>query len=120
MEVDNKPIRKEALAALSQVPEVATQMREVAIAIRRDARALAPRRTGNLRRGIRYQRVYDRASGEVSYIVGWDKQAWYGRLVEFGTEHSRPRPHLVPAAIKNGATGADNGDAGAQAQGEVD
>jgi HK97 gp10 family phage protein len=103
MRVDNKPIRPEVLAALSQLPEVSRRTREVANAIRRDARALAPRRTGNLRRHIRVERRYNRATREVTYAVGWDRQAWYGWMVEAGTEHSRPRPHLVPAAIANGA-----------------
>lgn len=102
MELDRRPIRPEVLAALSQVPEVAKQSRELAQAIAKSARALAPRRTGTLRRGIRYQRVYDRATGSVSYIVGWDRSAWYGRLVEEGTERSAPQPHLVPAAIQHG------------------
>lgn len=107
MDFDRRPIRKEVLAALTQVKEVTKQTRAVAMAIRKDARALAPRRTGNLRRGIRMQRVYDRRTRTVSYAVGWNGDAWYGRLVEFGTENSRPRPHLVPAALKNGAVGSD-------------
>lgn len=103
MEVDNRPIRRGVLAALSQLPEVSKQTRRVANAIRRDARSLAPKRTGNLRRHIRVERRYDRATGVVTYAVGWDREAFYGWMVENGTEHSRPRPHLVPAAIMNGA-----------------
>lgn len=110
MEVDNKPIRPQARAALSQLPGVVAQMRETANAIRRDAAALAPKRTGNLSRNIQVERVYDKATGRVEYAVGWGPKAWYGRLVEFGTEHSRPRPHLIPAAIKHGATAARGGD----------
>jgi HK97 gp10 family phage protein len=110
MEFDRRPIRKEVLAALSQVPEVAQQTRETAKLIRDDARALAPVRTGNLRRNIRYERVYDRATGRVSYVVGWDPRAWYGWLVERGSEHAAPHPHLVPAAIKHGGTSPDNSD----------
>lgn len=103
MDIDNKPIRPEVLAALSQRPEVARQQREVANAIRRDARQLAPRRTGRLRREIQVERVFDPETRSVSYIVGWGPGAWYGWLVEEGTEHSAPKPHLVPAAIMNGA-----------------
>lgn len=110
VDVDNKPIRPEVLAALSQLPEVTKQTRAVANAIRRDARRLAPKRTGNLRRHIRVERRYDKATRMVTYVVGWDAQAWYGFLVEAGTEHSRPRPHLVPAAIANGAIAARPGD----------
>jgi HK97 gp10 family phage protein len=120
MEVDSRPIRKEVLAALTQVKEVKAQMREVAMAIRKDARALAPKRTGTLRRGIRVQQVYDRRTRTVSYIVGWDKSAWYGRLVEFGTEHSQPRPHLIPAAIKNGGVAGNGSDAAATEQGPAE
>jgi HK97 gp10 family phage protein len=120
VEVDSRPIRKEVLAALTQVKEVKTQTREVAMAIRKDARALAPKRTGNLRRGIRVQQVYDRRTRAVSYIVGWDKSAWYGRIVEFGHEHARPRPHLVPAAIANGAVAGNGSDAAADEQGPAE
>lgn len=103
MDVDNRPLRPQILAALTQVPEVAGQVRKVANAIRRDARALAPVATGTLRRNINVERVYDRQTGRVSYRVGWGPKAWYGWLVEAGTEHSTPRPHLRPAAIKHGA-----------------
>jgi HK97 gp10 family phage protein len=120
VDVDNKPIRREVLAALTQVKEVKAQTREVAMAIRKDARALAPRRTGNLRRGIRIQQVYDRRTRAVSYIVGWDKSAWYGRLVEFGTEHSQPRPHLVPAAIAHGGVAGNSSDDAAAEQGPAE
>lgn len=93
-------VRPEALAALTQVPEVAAQTREVANAIRRDARRLAPRRTGELRRSIRVRRVYDRESRRVSYrvVVG----AFYGRFVELGTPHAPARPFLRPAADMHG------------------
>lgn len=103
MDIDNKPIRPEILAALSQLPEVTKEVRGTANAIRRDARQLAPKRTGRLRRGIQVERAYDASARRVSYIVGWGPSAWYGWLVEAGTEDTRPQPHLVPAAIKNGA-----------------
>lgn len=102
--LDNKQgLRPDVLAALSQTPEVARQVRQVANAIRRDARRLAPRRTGTLRRGIAVERVYDRETGQVVFLVGWSKRAWYGWMVEAGTEDTPPAPHLVPAAVKNGA-----------------
>lgn len=107
MDVDNKPIRPAVLAALSQLPEVTKQVRETARDIRRDARALAPRRTGTLARNITIERVYDKSARTVSYIVGWAPKAWYGWIVEAGTEHSTARPHLRPAAIKHGAVGRD-------------
>lgn len=108
---DRKPIRKEVLAALSQVPEVSKQVRQVANAIRKDARALAPKRTGNLRRNIQVERDYDKKTGSVRYLVGWGPAAWYGWLQEAGTEDTTARPHLVPAAVKNGAVAPRDGDA---------
>lgn len=110
MDIDKKPLRPEVLAALSQVPEVARQVRDVANAIRRDARRLAKKRTGALRRNIQVERVYDPQTGFVKFYVGWDSAAWYGWMVEAGTEDTPPAPHLVPAAIKNGAVAPEGGD----------
>ncbi|WP_326564559.1 HK97-gp10 family putative phage morphogenesis protein [Micromonospora peucetia] len=110
MDVDNRrPLSPRMLAALSQVPEVAKQVRQVANAIRRDARRLAPKETGNLRRNIQVERVYDRQSGLVEFYVGWGGKAWYGWMVEAGGEDHQPQPHLVPAAIKNGAVAPEGG-----------
>ena|SRR5215217_7511059 len=96
-------MRPGALAALSQVPEVKKQVRALAAKIRDDARLLAPVETGALRRGIVVVNVYDRATRSVVYRVGWRmKDAWYGGLVEMGTEDTPPQPHLRPAAWKNG------------------
>ncbi|MFF3867349.1 HK97-gp10 family putative phage morphogenesis protein [Micromonospora sp. NPDC001898] len=100
---DRKPLRPEVLAALSQVPEVAKATRQVANAIRRDARRLARKQTGNLRKNLQVERVYDPQTRRVKFIVGWGPAAWYGWMVEAGTEDTPPAPHLVPAAIKNGA-----------------
>lgn len=96
-------IRPDVLAALTRVPEVAKQVRQGANAIRRDARKLAPKVTGNLRKSLSVERVYDKETRTVSYIVGWSPQGWYGWMVETGTEDVAPQPHLVPAAIKHGA-----------------
>lgn len=110
MDVDNTPIGPADLAALSRMPEVERETRALARDIARDARQLAPRRTGNLaRHGIGVDRRIDRRTREVVYAVGWTEAGWYGWLVENGTEHSAPRPHLVPAAIRNGAV-AGGGD----------
>lgn len=110
MDVDKRPIRPQVLAALTQVPEVAKQSRQLANAIRRDARRLAPRRTGNLRRNLSVERVYDKETRRVKFIVGWAPAAWYGLMVETGTEDTTPRPHLVPAAIANGAVAPRGGE----------
>ncbi|GAA2516657.1 HK97 gp10 family phage protein [Winogradskya humida] len=112
MLADNKPIRPEVLAAFSQVPEVAKAVRQVANAIRRDARRLAKKNTGTLRRNLQVERAYDRETRVVYFRVGWGPAAWYGWLVEAGNEENAPAPHLVPAAIKNGAgPGVEDGGA---------
>ncbi|WP_174526345.1 HK97-gp10 family putative phage morphogenesis protein [Micromonospora maritima] len=102
-------MRPEVLAAISQIPEVAKQVRQVANAIRRDARRLAPKETGTLRRNIQVERVYDRQARSVTFLVGWGPAAWYGWLVEAGGEDHDPKPHLVPAAVKNGAVAPRGG-----------
>ena len=57
-----------------------------------------------MRRSIRVDNVLDPQTGEVIHRVGWDKRiAYYGPLVEGGTEDTRPRPHLLPAAEAHGA-----------------
>ena len=92
--------RPEVLAAVSQAPSVKKQVRAVAAEIRNEARRLAPKDTGNLRRNIAVENVYDRDTGLVEYHVGWKHQGWYGSLVELGTEDTPARPHLRPAADK--------------------
>jgi len=54
--------------------------------------------------------VFDAETRAVHYIVGWAPPAWYGLLVEEGSEDTSPQPHLVPAAIKNGAVAPRPGD----------
>lgn len=95
--------RPEVLAAVSQSPSVKKQVRAVAAEIRKRARQKAPRDSGNLRRNIAVDNVYDRETGLVEYHVGWTKQGFYGSLVELGTEDTPARPHLRPAAdeVKN-------------------
>jgi HK97 gp10 family phage protein len=78
--------------------------RELAEAVKKDARRLAPKRTGNLRRHIVVEEITDLETGIEGFAVGWDDKGWYGMLVELGTEDTAARPHLVPAAIKNGLT----------------
>lgn len=91
--------RPEVLAAVSQAPSVKKQVRAVANEIRKEARRRAPKETGALRRGIQTENVYDKQTGLVEYHVGWSKRtAWYGALVEFGTEDTTAKPHLRPAA----------------------
>jgi len=90
-------VRPEVITALTRTVEVKRQVRAVANAVRDDARRRAPRKTGALRRSIRVDNVLDER-GNVVYRVGWDKRvAFYGPMVEFGTERTRAQPHLRPA-----------------------
>jgi HK97 gp10 family phage protein len=91
------------LAGLSQQAQIRRQVRRVAAKVRDDARAIAPMRTGDLRRSIKVFQGRDRLTGQTEYRIGWDRNiAFYGWMVEAGTEHSQAQPHLRPAAIKNG------------------
>lgn len=95
--------RSVILAAVSQQPKAKKQVRALAAKVRDDARRLAPKDTGALRRSIKVTNHYDPATKTVSYRVGWDKSvAFYGPMVEFGTERSAAHPHLRPAADANG------------------
>lgn len=90
--------RPEVLAAVTRAPSVKRQVRAVANEIRKEARRRAPKDTGDLRRGIRVDNVLDER-GQVVFRVGWDKRiAFYGPLVELGTEDTPAQPHLRPAA----------------------
>lgn len=80
-------VRPETLAALSQIPEVARQVRQVAAQIRDQARAAAPKDTGRGARSITVERVYDREARDVSYRVSWRRDRFYMRFQETGWTH---------------------------------
>jgi HK97 gp10 family phage protein len=103
--VENRRSDPRALRELANSPQAQEEARKQAIDIRNDARRLAPKRTGRLRRGIVIEEVTDLKTGVEGYVIGWNDKAFYGWMVEAGTEHSKPQPHLVPAALKNGARG---------------
>lgn len=105
MRVDNRPSDPRALREIANSPEVQAVTRDLARAIQKDARRLAPVRSGNLRRHIVIEETTDVDTGVEGYAVGWDDKGFYGVFVEFGTEDTAARPHLTPAAIKHGATG---------------
>ncbi len=109
MKLDNRPSDPQELRELANSEQVQDVCHEVAIAIRDDARRLAPVRTGNLRRHIVIEPYTDLQTGHEGFAVGWDDKGFYGQMVEQGTEKTAPRPHLVPAAIKNGASFAGGG-----------
>ena len=106
MKLDNRPTDEKALRELANSEQVQKECRALANDIRRDARALAPKRTGNLARHIEVEPITDLDTGIEGFAVGWGDKAWYGQMVEQGTEKTTARPHLVPAAIRNGATAA--------------
>lgn len=105
MRVENRSSDSRALRELANSPQAQDEAREQALAIRRDARRFAPKRTGRLSRNIVIEEITNLKTGVEGYAVGWNDKAFYGWMVEAGTEHSKPQPHLVPAAIKNGARG---------------
>lgn len=91
--------RPEVIAAVTQAPSVKRQVRTVANEVRKLARQKAPKETGALKRSLKVENTYDSSTGLVEYRVGWDKRvAFYGPLVELGTEDTLARPHLRPAA----------------------
>jgi HK97 gp10 family phage protein len=105
MRVDDRTSDPRVLRELANSAQPQDEAHEQALDIRRDARQFAPERSGNLRRHIVIEEITDLKTGIEGYAVGWDDDAFYGPFVESGDERRRPQPHLVPAAIKNGATG---------------
>jgi HK97 gp10 family phage protein len=103
--LDNRRSDPRALREIANSPEIQAVARQLAEDIRRDARRLAPKRSGNLRRHIVVEEITDLDTGIEGFAVGWDDKGWYGWIVENGSEHAEARPHLVPAALKNGVTG---------------
>lgn len=91
-------IRPEVIAALSQVPEVARQVRRTAAEVRDEARRRAPKDSGAGAKSIRVERHYDRSTRKVTYRVAWDREHFYMAFHELGTEKISARPFLRPAA----------------------
>lgn len=104
MRLDNRPSDPRALRDIANSEGPQAEARKLAEDIRRDARRLAPKRSGRLRRNIKVEEITDLKTGIEGYAVGWDDPGWYGWLVENGTEDTPAQPHLIPAAIKNGVT----------------
>lgn len=106
MKLDNRPTDPKALRDLANSEGPQAEARKLAEDIRKDARRLAPKRSGRLRRNIKVEEITDLETGIEGFAVGWDDKGWYGFLVENGTEDTPAQPHLIPAAIRNGVTGA--------------
>lgn len=88
---------EEVKAAFRQLPkEIARKalrgaLMDGAEVIRREARVLAPRRSGKLAKSIiRRARTRPRA-GDMTVSVGADRRAWYWHFVEFGHRLVRGR-----------------------------
>ena len=103
MKVSHEPTDPRSLKETANSDEVQRELLKLAKDIQRDARSIAPKKTGNLARHIEIEEITDLDTGIEGYAVGWGDKAWYGQMVEQGTEKSEPRPHLIPAAIRNGA-----------------
>ncbi len=110
MKLDNRPSDPQALRELANSQQAQDAAYALAKDIQRDARALAPKRTGNLSRHIEVEEYTDLKTGVEGFAVGWGDKAWYGQMVEEGTEHTTAQPHLVPAAIRNGANYTGGGE----------
>jgi HK97 gp10 family phage protein len=102
MRSEKQPGSAQELREICNSDEIQDELRDLALDIRKDARRLAPKRTGRLRKGIVIEEITDVSTGLEGFAVGWNDTAFYGQLVEEGTEDTVARPHLVPAAIKNG------------------
>ena len=81
--------------------------------ILKDARRRAPKRLGKLRKGIKVQRKRRQPRNIIRDAIGFTKDAWYGRLVEYGHNivsssgekkvigHVSAQPFLRPAFDNN-------------------
>lgn len=93
------------VALSSRIPEIIAElpvivdaaMKESARLVEQDAKERVPVRTGKLRDAIHTERK----SWATYEVVGGDGEAFYGHMVEFGTEHSGGEPFLVPALEEN-------------------
>lgn len=72
-------------------------VRATAARVQRDARILAPVRTGFLRNSI----GVDTREGDNAVSAEVGPAAYYGVFVELGTSRMAPRPYLFPAADRH-------------------
>ena len=83
-----------------------TALRGAAAPVRKEARALAPKETGTLRRAIKSKARVSR-DGYGMADVGVEKgPAFYGHFIELGTSQQPARPFLRPALDKAEQSGA--------------
>jgi len=104
IKMSSPAVQSAILATLSRNKAVTGEVAKSSRLVRDEARRRAPHVTGDLRRSLKSQRYYNPRTRQVEYRVGWDRSiAFYGWMVEAGTEHSAAQPHLRPAADQFGA-----------------
>lgn len=89
----------------SHIKEVKKQLTDCQIAglramgklAAKEVRLRAPRRTGNLKKNIRYKVT----KKDKTLKVGVKGKAWYAALVEKGTSNTAAQPFLMPAIEEN-------------------
>ena len=80
--------------------------RAAAAVIQREARALAPKKTGNLSKSITIRKTRSKGRTDTIHKIAltFGKNSkyngWYGSFVEFGTAHFAAKPFMRPAMIK--------------------
>jgi HK97 gp10 family phage protein len=95
---------KQLETALKELgPKIASRLGDGALRagariIVREAKRLAPKRTGELRRSIVVRVSPKRRSNERAVVIGFTKPASRrAHLIEYGTSHSAPQPFIRPA-----------------------
>jgi HK97 gp10 family phage protein len=104
IKMSSPAVQSAILATLSRNKAVTGEVAARSRLVRDEGRRRAPRLTGALRRSLKSQRYYNPRTRQVEYRVGWDRAiAFYGWMVEAGTERTPAQPHLRPAADQFGA-----------------
>lgn len=77
--------------------EIIALIEETADKVMESAKALAPEKSGDLKRSIRtnLSMLADELAGEV--IAGGTKKVYYQSMVEHGTEKMAAKPYMLPA-----------------------
>ena len=99
---------KELDSALKKLPGFVAQKlldkatRSGATVVRREARKIVLKKTGNVRKNIGVRRKRgSRIPTSVTYSIGWLSDGFYGRFLELGTRYVPAKPHLRPAFEAN-------------------
>lgn len=84
--------RRQAERELKQSEQMRRLMSRVGVSAKKEAQALAPRRTGRLARSIRFELV----PTPDGWVASVNFREFYGRFFEFGTVRQPPQPFLRP------------------------